>query len=334
MLSPSAVHEPPNTLQVHIQKESHVQSLHNTVLPLTEKWHGGSDSCSDSDTLSRRSSLDPQTSLPPLELKAMLPSLPTPTVRPSPTFQHKLPTRTPFTSLSVHYPRQTSCDYSSSPPSQRSKVEPSELESQLRMQTDVNRELKRLLVASVGSDLEHRLQQIVQEKAELSQDLDLSLQQVMDNYEELDQVSIECDIWRSKFIASRVMIDELASWKAELSLQLRESRKALQYMMHERGDICYELRECSAHLQRGLLQIERLAHRPHLHHGRGLLQIERLAHRPHSHHVTSNTTNVATVSPVQYCSTGIRTVMYISFGALPFHRHYVAAYLVCTHNVM
>ena len=162
-----------------------------------------------------------------------------------------------------------------------------ELESQLRIQIDVNRELKRLLVASVGSDLEHRLQQILQEKAELSQDLDHSLQQVMINHEELDQVSIECDIWRSKFIASRVMIDELASWKAELSLQLRESCKALQYMMHERGDICSELVECSAHLQRALTELKRMTH------------------RSHSRNVKSNSIKVAAVSPVQYCSKGI-----------------------------
>ena len=170
-----------------------------------------------------------------------------------------------------------------SPSSHHQTVDPSELESQLRIQTDVNRELKRLLVASVGSDLELRLQQIAREKAELSHDLNSSLQQVMNNHEELDQVSIECDIWRSKFIASRVMIDELASWKAELSLQLRECRKALRYMMHERGDLCLQLAECSSHLQRALSELDKLTQRPHPQ----LL-------------IRSNSTKIAAVSPVQY----------------------------------
>ena len=163
----------------------------------------------------------------------------------------------------------------------------SELQAQLRVQTDVNRELKRLLVASVSSDLQLRLQQIAQEKAELTQDLDLSLQQVVSNSEELDQITIECDIWRSKFIASRVMIDELANWKAELSLQLRESRKALQYLMHERKDLSRELEECSAHLQRALSELERGTPR----------------HCPQC--VGSNSAKIAAVSPIQYSSKGI-----------------------------
>ena len=180
---------------------------------------------------------------------------------------------------------------SSSSRHQKVTLDVSELESQLQIQTDVNRELKRLLVASVGSDLELRLQQIAREKAELSHDLNTSLEQVMNNHEELDQVSIECDIWRSKFIASRVMIDELASWKAELSLQLRECRKALRYMMHERGDICRQLAECSSHLQRALSELDKLTQ------------------RSHSQMIHSNSIKVAAVSPVQYGSKGTSSHM-------------------------
>ena len=172
-------------------------------------------------------------------------------------------------------------------------VDISELESQLQTQREVNRELKRLLVASVGRDLELRLQQIVQEKAELSQDLSLSLQQVFSNHEELDQVAIECDIWRSKFIASRVMIDELASWKAELSVQLRESHKAVQYMLHEREDIAQALLESRAHLQRALGELERLKLRAST-----------------SNHLLG-ATNVAAVSPVQYGSSGMHSATFV-----------------------
>lgn len=259
------------------------------VVLLLEKRHG-SESCSDSDSLSlasHRSSssqlafFDPPNS-PPLEMKSML----SPSSRFSSAFQHSYPR----TSLSTPTLRQTCKRLAPNSQERRTTLDPSELESQLQIQTDVNRELKRLLVASVGSDLEHRLQQIVQEKAELSQDLNASLQEVMSNHEELDQVSIECDIWRSKFIASRVMIDELASWKAELSLQLRESRKALQYMLHERGDVCREVTECSTHLQRALSEVERLTH------------------HSCSHHVKSNSAKVAAVSPVQYSLKGTSNV--------------------------
>ena len=113
----------------------------------------------------------------------------------------------------------------------------SELESKLKMQMDVNKELKRLLVASIGSDLQYRLNQIAEEKATISHDLDISLQQLAENDEELDRVSIQCDIWRSKFLASRLMIDELAEWKAEISQQLKESQRALQCMLKEHVDL-------------------------------------------------------------------------------------------------
>ncbi len=124
----------------------------------------------------------------------------------------------------------------------------SELESILKIQTDVNKELKRLLVASMGNDLQHRLNQIAEEKATISQDLDTSLQQLAENHEEIDRVSIECDIWRSKFLASRLMIDELAGWKAEVSRQLRECQRALQCMVKEHSELSKAVIQCNHHL--------------------------------------------------------------------------------------
>ena len=128
------------------------------------------------------------------------------------------------------------------------KAKCSELESQLKVQTDINKELKRLLVASMGNDLQHRLSQIAEEKATISHDLDTSLQQLADNHEEIDRVSIECDIWRSKFLASRLMIDELAGWKAEVSRQLRDCQRALQSMLKEHAELSKALIQCNHHL--------------------------------------------------------------------------------------
>ena len=142
-----------------------------------------------------------------------------------------------------HFPANTA-------PSQLSAINSrcSELESRLKIQTDINKELKRLLVASMGNDLQHCLNHIAEEKATISQDLDTSLQRLADNYEEIDRVSIECDIWRSKFLASRLMIDELASWKAEETRQLRESQRALQCMLKEHAELRHSLLQCGRHL--------------------------------------------------------------------------------------
>lgn len=141
--------------------------------------------------------------------------------------------RHPFTSDAEHTTLNARC---------------SELEAKLRLQTDTNKELKRLLVASMGSDLQHCLNHIAEEKAAISQDLDASLQRLAENHEEIDRVSIECDIWRSKFLASRLMIDELAGWKAEETRQLKESQRALQCMLRERAELSNSLLQCNHHL--------------------------------------------------------------------------------------
>lgn len=125
--------------------------------------------------------------------------------------------------------------------------------AQLAIQLEVNKELKRLLIASVGSDLQAKLEQLADEKVNVSHKLSSVLQQMRETTEEVDEVAIECDIWRSKFVASRVMIDELASWKAALSVRLRDSCKALQCLLKEREELYQKLAVSNATLQ-GVLQ--------------------------------------------------------------------------------
>ena len=127
-----------------------------------------------------------------------------------------------------------------------------ELKSMLKVQANVNKELKRLLVASVGSDFQHHLEQTVHEKAELSCELDAALQQSITSREDMDRISIDCDIWRSKFLASRLMIDELASWKAELSLKYEESQHALQCMLQERKQLSQVLLLAKTNLSKAI----------------------------------------------------------------------------------
>lgn len=125
--------------------------------------------------------------------------------------------------------------------------------AQLDIQLEVNKELKRLLIASVGSDLQVKLEQLADEKAKASQKLNSVVRQMRETTEEVDEMAIECDIWRSKFIASRVMIDELASWKAALSVHLRDSCKALQYLLKEREDLYQKMAVSNVTMQ-GVLQ--------------------------------------------------------------------------------
>ena len=192
-------------------------------IPVPTREHYGGYVSPNSSPMVQRTSLDPH--LYPFS------STPAPNTH---AYSH------PCANYNVGTPRT----YSTS----RSDAEVGRLSAQLKVQTEVNRELKRLLVASVGGDIQLHLDQIVQEKANLSRGLDASLQQLAENNEEFDRILIDCDIWRSKFLASRLMIDELASWKAELSVQFKEVHRALQCLMKERKSLCRELAECNAYL--------------------------------------------------------------------------------------
>ncbi len=125
-----------------------------------------------------------------------------------------------------------------------------DVKQKVKFLTEANRELKRLLVASLGDDLKMQMEQIINEKAAISCDLDLSLQQLAENLEIVDKVSIDCDVWQSKYLASRLMIDQLASLRKETSKYLLDSQQALGFMLREREVLSEVLHECTARLER------------------------------------------------------------------------------------
>lgn len=67
----------------------------------------------------------------------------------------------------------------------------------------VNKELKKLLVASMGADLQVQMEKLLSDKAQLSQDLENTISILAKERETLERVNIQCDVWRSKFLGSR-----------------------------------------------------------------------------------------------------------------------------------
>ncbi|XP_067669785.1 golgin-45-like [Haliotis asinina] len=131
----------------------------------------------------------------------------------------------------------------------RLKQENEQLKQDLDVQHKVNTELKKLLIASVGEDLERRVERLARDKAELSMEVGGYTKKVTEDYENLDKISIQADMWRTKFLASRVMIDELASARAFYSLQYQESQDALQQLLTERHELRANLLETMKCLQ-------------------------------------------------------------------------------------
>ncbi|XP_045137406.1 uncharacterized abhydrolase domain-containing protein DDB_G0269086-like isoform X2 [Portunus trituberculatus] len=113
------------------------------------------------------------------------------------------------------------------------KKERGNLESQLNVQSQVNTELKRLLVASVGEEVQGRVQCLTEDKARMASMIRHYSEKVDRDYEEKERIGIQCDVWRSKFLASSMMVDELVGMRVTLSRKLEEAEEALKVLLAE-----------------------------------------------------------------------------------------------------
>lgn len=113
------------------------------------------------------------------------------------------------------------------------------LENQLKFQAQVNSELKTLLVAAVGEDLETRVQHLTEDKLQLARALLNSANHLTSHQEQTEWLSGQCEVWRSKFLASSLMVEELARWKSALSQRILEFQEACKGLLED-SDTVYK----------------------------------------------------------------------------------------------
>uniref|UniRef100_A0A8D2HCL8 Basic leucine zipper nuclear factor 1 n=2 Tax=Urocitellus parryii TaxID=9999 RepID=A0A8D2HCL8_UROPR len=130
------------------------------------------------------------------------------------------------------------------------------LSNQLRVQTEVNRELKKLLVASVGDDLQYHFERLAREKNQLILENEALGRNTAQLSEQLERMSIQCDVWRSKFLASRVMADELTSSRAVLQRHNRDAQSAIQDLLSEREQFRQEMIATKKFLEELLVSLQ------------------------------------------------------------------------------
>nr|XP_006112274.1 golgin-45 [Pelodiscus sinensis] len=130
------------------------------------------------------------------------------------------------------------------------------LSNQLHVQTEVNRELKKLLIASVGDDLQYHFERMAREKNQLILENEALGRNVCQLSEQLERMSIQCDVWRSKFLASRVMADELTNARATLQRQTRDAQSAIQDMLSERDQFRQEMIDTQKLLEELLVSLQ------------------------------------------------------------------------------
>lgn len=120
---------------------------------------------------------------------------------------------------------------------QKLKGENSQLENQLKFQAQVNGELKNLLVAAVGEDLETKVHLLTEDKLQLARALLNSAQHLNTHQEQTEWLAGQCEVWRSKFLASSLMVEELARWKAALCQRTTDLQEATKRLLEERKTI-------------------------------------------------------------------------------------------------
>lgn len=90
------------------------------------------------------------------------------------------------------------------------KKERDHFENQLKLQIQVNNELKGLLVHCLGEDIQSKMSNLTEDKMKIAEHLS-------SNTEKIEYISGQMEVWRSKFLASSLMVEELAKWKAVLT---------------------------------------------------------------------------------------------------------------------
>jgi len=110
-------------------------------------------------------------------------------------------------------------------------------EKQLKIQAKVNTEVKKLLVASVGEDIEARVDFLTQDKARLAADVVEYNNRIASDWETKEALGVESDVWRSKFLASSVIVEELTRARGAATSRAEELAHLGRLVLGERGQL-------------------------------------------------------------------------------------------------
>ncbi|GAB0100472.1 uncharacterized protein DMENIID0001_165200 [Sergentomyia squamirostris] len=123
--------------------------------------------------------------------------------------------------------------------------EKEDFEGQLKFQVQVNSELKNLLVAAVGEDIQTRVNVLTEDKLQLARALLDSANNISTHTEQIEYLAGQSEVWRSKFLASSLMVEELARWKASLmqknNLLVSSNRSMLELTSRQVRDMARDI---------------------------------------------------------------------------------------------
>ncbi|XP_060881213.1 golgin-45 isoform X1 [Metopolophium dirhodum] len=107
------------------------------------------------------------------------------------------------------------------------------MDLQMGSQAQVNNELKNMLVASIGEDIEAKIQMLTEDKVLLAHKLLNFTGALAGRQDQLETVAGERDVLRSKFLAGSLIIEDLSKWKTILCDRVDKLEASLQTVLDE-----------------------------------------------------------------------------------------------------
>lgn len=83
--------------------------------------------------------------------------------------------------------------------------------------------------------METRVQHLTEDKLQLARALLKSANHLTSHQEQTEWLSGQCEVWRSKFLASSLMVEELARWKSALTQRVQEFQENTKYLLDDRN---------------------------------------------------------------------------------------------------
>ncbi|VVC45408.1 Hypothetical protein CINCED_3A019973 [Cinara cedri] len=130
----------------------------------------------------------------------------------------------------------------------------SNMNLQMGSQAEINNELKNMLIASIGEDVEAKIQMLTEDKVLLAHKLLNFTGALAGRQDQLETVAGERDVLRSKFLAGSLIIEDLSKWKTFLCDRVDNLEGLLQTVLDENRKNRHLLK--SAHENLKILQNE------------------------------------------------------------------------------
>ncbi|KAL6728523.1 hypothetical protein Aduo_010289 [Ancylostoma duodenale] len=108
------------------------------------------------------------------------------------------------------------------------KKQLSDLKSELELERKLNVELKRLMVATISDELQGQVQALTEDKIRLAHRVQEFSEKLTVEDEQVDQLRIDRDVWKCKFLAQSIRTDELTYRSEVLIGMLRDAQRIVR----------------------------------------------------------------------------------------------------------